>query len=158
MLRERKRQIGVDALDAVLTSAPTVFYGFYLLTKPDDDFGVYAGLIAVAASLAVKLILVAIRRPTIWVRANDEARQSHWTKPIGRRWCIGLIAEPLPPPERGSTQSGRAPGTKDRLRPRCPPASLFGVCGCDGYVAALVRQRGPSSWPIGWQQERLQAA
>ena len=73
MLRERKRQIGVDALDAVLTSAPAVFYGFYLLTKPDDDFAVYAGLIAVAASLAVKLILVAIRRPTIWVRAKDDA-------------------------------------------------------------------------------------
>lgn len=73
MLQERKRQIGVDALDAVLTSAPAVFYGFYLLTKSNDDFAVYAGLIAVATSLVVKLILVAIRRPTIWVQAMDEA-------------------------------------------------------------------------------------
>ena len=63
----------MDGLDAVLTSAPAVFYGFYLLTKPEDDFAVYAGLIAATASLVVKLILVAIRRPAIFAKKEDEA-------------------------------------------------------------------------------------
>ena len=73
MLCERQMQIGLDALDAVLTSTPAVLYGFFLLTRPDDDLAVYGGLAAVAASLLLKLTLIAIRRPMIVVRARDEA-------------------------------------------------------------------------------------
>ena len=73
MLRERRMQIGLDALDAVLTSTPGVLYGFYLLTRPADDRAVYGGLAAVVASLLLKLTLVASRRPAIWVRVKDEA-------------------------------------------------------------------------------------
>ena len=69
-------QIGLDTLDAVLTSTPGVLYGFYLLTRPEDDHAVYGGLLAVVASLVLKLTLVASRRPTIWVNAKDGAEAS----------------------------------------------------------------------------------
>ncbi|MDE0175521.1 MAG: hypothetical protein OYH76_18250 [Defluviicoccus sp.] len=74
MVRERKLQMGLDALDAVLTSTPGILYGFFLLTKPDDDLAVYGGLVAVTASLLLKLALVALRRPMIFAKAKDETQ------------------------------------------------------------------------------------
>ena len=80
MLRERKMQIGLDALDAVLRNTPAVLYGFFLLARPDNDLAVYGGLAAVAASLSLKLTLVAIQRPMIWVRTRDDAEANAKSK------------------------------------------------------------------------------
>jgi len=68
MLRERKQQMAVDALDATLTSAPDGFYGVFHLTNPDRRWAVWGGLLA---SLSIKLVLVMIRRPKIWAKAKN---------------------------------------------------------------------------------------
>ena len=74
MLRERKKQIGWDALECLLTRGPAVLYGFFLLRKPAEELVVYGGLAAAAAALILKMWLVAVRRPTIYVEAKDEAQ------------------------------------------------------------------------------------
>ena len=73
MLRERKKQIGWDALECVLTRGPAVLYGFFLLGKPDAEIAVYAGLAAAAAALILKMTLVLTRRPIIHVLTDNEA-------------------------------------------------------------------------------------
>ena len=108
MSRERMRQIGVDALDAVLTSAPAVFYGFYLLTKPDDDTTVYAGLIAVTTSLAVKSIPIVIRSPILWVYAEDEAEAKSMDNNKAKKEFVYW-----PEPDRGTATPARAATGRD---------------------------------------------
>ena len=80
MFRERKVQIGADILDAVLTSTPAVLYGSYLLApEPAPPAVLYGGLAATVLSLAVKLSLIAVRRPSIMVRVDNESEAKAMT-------------------------------------------------------------------------------